>query len=144
MVIVKVHKLDPNIKDSAYAHDGDAGFDLFAREQVTLAPGERKIIPTGIALEIPDGYVGLIWDKSGLSMKFGLKNLGGVVDASFRGEVNVGLVNLSDKTHTFEKNDKTAQMLIQKIERATIELVEDEAALTKTTRGKGNFGSTGK
>lgn len=124
-----------------YHYEGDAGLDLYTAETVTLNPGEKVGISTGVQLAIPRGYVGLIWDKSGLSMKRGLKTLGGVVDSGYRGEVIVGLINLSEEPHTFEKGDKIAQMIIQKKEFVTIEEVDD---LDATDRGDKGFGSSGK
>ncbi len=138
---LKIKKLYPESKIPIYAHDGDAGFDLYSREEIILSPGERKMVPTGIAMEIPEGYVGLVWDKSGLSMKHGLKNLGGVVDAGYRGEVTVGIVNLSQEKYVIEGGHKVAQMLIQKVER--VEIVE-ATELSDTARSDGGFGSTGK
>lgn len=138
---IKVKKLDDSLKDISYAKEGDAGFDLYAREEVIIAPGSHTAIPTGIALEIPNGYVGLIWDKSGLSINNALKVLGGVVDAGFRGEVMVGMVNLGPASYTFAKGDKVAQMLIQKVEQAIFETVEN---LSNSHRGETGFGSSGK
>jgi dUTP pyrophosphatase len=140
-LIVKINKIHPDAKVPFFAHPGDAAVDLFVVEPVELAPGDRKSIPVGIALEIPDGYVGLIWDKSGLSHKSGLKTFGGVIDSGYRGEICVGIMNLSDKHFKFEKGHKIAQMLIQKVER--VEFVES-AELSDTSRGTGGFGSTGK
>lgn len=138
---IKVKKLHPDAIVPKIAHLGDAGCDLFAVEEVTLKPGERGQVPTGLALAIPDGYVGLIWDKSGLSHKGGIKTLGGVVDSGYRGEILVGVINLSEESYTFEKGHKVAQMLIQKVESPTFEEVEE---LSDTSRGEGGFGSTGK
>lgn len=140
-VTLKIKRLIKEATLPSYAHAGDAAFDLYAREKITIAPGERVSIPTGIAMEIPDGCVGLIWDKSGLSHKYGLKTLGGVIDASYRGEVFVGMTNLSAAAYTFEKNDKIAQMIIQAREHVVIEENEE---LSTTERGEGGFGSTGK
>ncbi len=138
---IKFKKNHPDAKSPTYAHEGDAGFDLFSVETVTILPGERYSIDTGVAFEIPKGYVGLIWDKSGISQVHGLKNLGGVIDSGYRGSVKVGLVNLSDKPYTFEKGHKTGQMLVQKIEVADFIEVDD---LGETERGEGGFGSSGK
>jgi len=138
---IKIKKLSASTPTPSFALPGDAGFDLFCREKTTMAPGEWKAIPTGIALQIPEGYVGLIWDKSGLSIKNGLKTLGGVVDSGYRGEVMVGMINLSATEYTFEAGQKVAQMLIQKFEQATFELVGE---LDDTERGRNGFGSTGK
>ncbi|OHA79708.1 MAG: deoxyuridine 5'-triphosphate nucleotidohydrolase [Candidatus Yonathbacteria bacterium RIFCSPHIGHO2_01_FULL_44_41] len=133
--------MHPDAKLPTYAHNGDAGFDLYAIESVTIRVSERVLVSTGISMEIPDGYVGLIWDKSGLSMNHGLKNLGGVVDAGYRGEIKAGMVNLSAEDYTITVGHKVAQMLIQKVEHAEITEV---AELSDSTRGKGGFGSTGK
>lgn len=138
---IKVKKLHKDAKLPTYAHHGDAGFDLYAIESVSIPVGARVLVGTGIAIEIPDGYVGLIWDKSGLSMVHGLKNLGGVIDAGYRGEIKAGVVNLSDEDYTITVGHKVAQMLIQKVERADIKEV---AELSDTLRGHGGFGSTGK
>ena len=115
--------------------------DLYAAENVTIRARERVKIPTGIAMEIPEGYAGLIWDKSGLSMSYGLKTLGGVIDAGFRGEIIIGVVNMSDTEYTIEKGHKIAQILIQRVESPTPEEVAD---LTDSQRGGKGFGSTGK
>lgn len=138
---IKLQKLHPSAKLPAYAHPGDAGMDLFAVEATVLAPGEIKAVKTGVAMAIPEGYVGLIWDKSGIAIKEGLKTMGGVIDSGYRGEVMVGMLNTSKKSYTFEAGHKVAQMLIQKIE--SPELVEADS-LEETKRGKGGFGSTGK
>lgn len=138
---VKVKKVDPKAILPSYAHPGDAGMDIFALEQTILKPGEQKAVRTGISMEIPDGCVGLVWDKSGLAIREGLKTLGGVVDAGYRGEIMIGMINLSKKDYVLEAGHKVAQMLIQKIERPT---VEEAAELSDTSRGQGGFGSTGK
>ncbi len=137
---MQVRRLTHTAKMPHFAHAEDAGMDLFADEEITLSPGERVQIHTGIALAIPDGFVGLVWDKSGLSHKYGLKTLGGVIDAGYRGEILVGMVNLGDTAHTFQIGDKIAQMLIQKIEHPNIEEV---SVLDETIRGEKGFGSTG-
>lgn len=136
-----IKKLHPDAKVPTFAHATDAGLDLCAVEPVTLAPGERKSIATGIAMAIPEGYVGLVWDKSGIAHKGGLKTLGGVIDAGYRGEIFVGLHNLADVPYTFELGNKVAQILIQKIEQP--ELVEVDE-LPEADRGEKAFGSTGK
>ena len=138
---IRVKKIHKDAKLPTYAHHGDAGFDLYAIESVSIPVGARVLVGTGIAIEIPDGYVGLIWDKSGLSMVHGLKNLGGVIDARYRGEIKAGVVNLSDDDYTITAGHKVAQMLIQKVERADIKEVTE---LSDTSRGHGGFGSTGK
>lgn len=138
---LKIKKLNAKAKVPSYAHAGDAGFDLFAVDEVIIPAGERALAGTGIAMEIPDGYVGLVWDKSGLSNNHGLKTLGGVVDAGYRGEVKVGIINLGASDYTIVAGHKIAQMLIQKVEHVEIKEV---AELSGTTRGEGGFGSTGK
>lgn len=140
-LIIKIKKVVSDATMPSYAHAGDAGMDLYAAEEVTLAPGERYGVGTGIAMEIPDGYVGLIWDKSGLSIKEGLKTLGGVIDSGYRGEIKVGIINLSKEAYAFEKGHKLAQMIIQKKETVTLEEADE---LEESERGKRAFGSSGK
>lgn len=138
---LKIQKLDKNAKIPSYAHEGDAGLDLFALNKTEIKKGDFFAIPTGISMEIPKGYVGLIWDKSGLSINNGLKVLGGVIDSGYRGEIKVGMINLGNSNHVFESGDKISQILIQKIERVDI---QEGLELSKTKRGKGGFGSTGR
>lgn len=135
-----IKKVHTNAKIPTFAHTTDAGMDFYTLESLTVAPMARAQVATGIAIQIPDGYVGLMWDKSGLSHKKGLKTLGGVIDAGYRGEVFIGVINLSEEPITFEAGDKVAQLLIQKVEHPEIvEVVE----LTEADRGMGAFGSTG-
>lgn len=138
---LKIKKLDPNAKLPAFANAGDAGMDLFALEDTVAHPGEVVRVRSGIAMEIPEGYVGLCWDKSGISMNNKIKLLGGVIDAGYRGEILMGLINLGKEAYTFEKGHKVMQLLIQKVEHP--EIVEAEE-LSETQRGTGGFGSTGK
>ncbi len=140
MLKIKIQKTNPDIKIPSYAHPGDAGMDLYSAENTVIKPGERKVISTGIKMEIPSGYVGLIWDKSGLASKHGLKTMAGVIDSIYRGEVGVVMINLDDQEYQVEKNTKIAQMLIQKIESVEIEEVEN---LEDSSRGEGGFGSSG-
>ena len=138
---IKIQKTR-NIKTPNYAHQGDAGLDIYsAEEDYNLKPKERKGFLTGIKMEIPDGYVGLVWDKSGLASKYGIKTMAGVIDSSYRGEISIVLINLGSEDYLVEKNTKIAQILIQKIEQVEIEEVED---LENTERGDGGFGSSGK
>ena len=109
---LKVKKISPGAKLPVYQHPGDAGMDLFAAEEIKLEAGEVKAVPTGIKMAIPQGYVGLIWDKSGISLR-GLHRLAGVVDSGYRGEVRIVMVNLGKETHVFKQGQKVAQMLIQ-------------------------------
>lgn len=137
---LKVKKLHPDAKLPASGHPGDAGIDFYALEEVTFAPGAQERVRTGLALEIPEGYVGLVWDKSGISFNKGLKVVGGVIDAPFRGEFVASMVNLSQQTQVLEKGQKFTQMLIQKF--ATPEIIE-ATELSDTVRGEGREGSTG-
>lgn len=137
---LQVVRLTESAKMPHFAHTSDAGMDLFCSELVTIPPRECVQIKTGIALAIPDGHVGLIWDKSGLSHRYGLKTIGGVIDAGYRGEILVGMVNLGTQEHTFSVGDKIAQMLIQKVEHPTFEEV---TGLDETPRGEKGFGSSG-
>jgi dUTP pyrophosphatase len=137
---IKFMKLEVGAKLPCYALEHDAGMDVFSLEKVSIAPGERALIRTGIASEIEPGYVALGWDKSGISNKRGLKILGGVIDAGYRGEWLVGLHNFGSETQYFEPGDKLIQVLVQRIEYA--EIVE-VTKLSESERGDGAFGSTG-
>lgn len=137
---IKVKKMSPESKLPLYQHPGDAGLDLFSAVDDVIAAGEVKAIPTGIKMAIPEGFVGLIWDKSGLSLR-GVHRLAGVVDAGYRGEVRVVLANLSREPFAIQRGMKIAQMLIQPV--VTVEVVEAEE-LGGTSRGEGGFGSSGR
>ncbi len=137
---LKIKKLNNKAVLPSYAHENDAGMDLFSVEDFILSSGERIVCQTGIAMAIPMGFVGLIWDKSGIAAKRGIKTLSGVIDSSYRGEIGVVLYNLSGEDYKISKGDKVAQMLIQKIESPEIEEVDN---LEDTDRGDGGFGSTG-
>ncbi len=137
---IKIKKLHPDAIIPKYAHSGDAGMDLFSLKEITLVPHYRIAIKTGISIELPKGYVGLIWDKSGVALKQGIKAMAGVMDAGYRGEYKIVMVNLSSKNFKINKGQKIAQLLIQKIERPEI---EEEQSLSETSRGGGGFGSTG-
>jgi len=138
-MIIKIKKLNAEAKIPCYAHEGDAGMDLFSCEDIILKPNERKWISTGISIALPEGYVSLVWDKSGIAGK-GLTTLGGVLDAGYRGEYKILILNISDQNYNIKKGEKIAQILIQKVEKAEIKEVEK---LDKTSRGHGGFGSTG-
>ena len=138
---LKIKKLNQSAKLPEYACNDDAGFDLFATETIEVKPHERVQIKTGLAMQIPTGFVGLIWDKSGLSHNHGLKTLGGVVDSGYRGEIKVGLINLGTEKYTIEAGHKVAQMIIQKKEICEIEVVDE---LEESDRGESAFGSSGK
>ncbi len=134
----KIHR---DAKVPTYALPGDAGMDFYTVEEVTILPGQIAIIHTGIALAIPEGYVGLLWDKSGLANKHGLKVVGGVFDAGYRGEILPGILNTSAIPYIFAKGDRVTQMLIQKVEQPMLLEVE---TLDETERGADKHGSTGK
>ena len=137
---LKVKKMNADAKLPIYGHKGDAGMDLFSSLECVLKKSEVFAVPTGICVEIPRGYVGLIWDKSGVSLR-GAHRLAGVVDAGYRGEIKVVMVNLGQDTFAVEKGMKIAQLLIQEVEEVEIVEVVD---LEDSSRGEGGFGSTGK
>jgi len=142
-VDVYLRRLDPDLPVPAYAHPGDAGADLVAAADVELAPGERKLVPTGVALALPDGYVGLVHPRSGLAARLGVTvlNAPGTVDAGYRGEIFVNLVNHDPAgTVKIARGDRIAQLLVQRVARAVFHLVDE---LPDTARGAGGHGSTG-
>jgi dUTP pyrophosphatase len=136
---LKVKRIHPDAKIPVYGHPGDAGLDLFAVVDRLLGPGEAFAVPTGIQLAVPAGFVGLIWDKSGISLK-AVHRLAGVVDAGYRGEVQVVMINLGKDPFPIKKGMKIAQLLIQPV--AAVAVIESET-LDGTSRGEGGFGSTG-
>lgn len=139
---LKIKQLNENSTIPSYARKYDAGMDLFASEEVVITSVDKiTLIKTGIAMELPPGYVGLIWDKSGIATKYGLKVLGGVIDAGYRGEIIVGLANVGRSNLRIKPGNKIAQILFQEVERADIKVVKE---LTDSERGTGGFGSTGK
>jgi dUTP pyrophosphatase len=140
--------LDRDLPMPARAHDGDAGVDLFSAQDVQLAPGQRALVPTGVAVAIPHGMVGLVHPRSGLAARVGLSivNSPGTIDAGYRGEIKVSLINLDpDTSIVVNRGDRIAQLLVQRVELP--ELVEvasfDEAGLADTSRGAGGHGSSG-
>ena len=140
---ISIKRLDPDLPLPTYAHLGDAGLDLYAAGDAELAPGHRGLIPTGIAVAIPEGFAGFVQPRSGLALKRGLSivNTPGLIDSHYRGEIRVIAVNLDpDATLSIAKGEKIAQLVIQRVER--VELVEVEE-LDATARGEGGFGSTG-
>jgi len=140
---VPVLRLDPDLPLPAYAHPGDAGADLVTAVDVTLRPGERALVPTGIAMAVPQGYVALVHPRSGLAARHGLSivNTPGTIDAGYRGEVKVLLVNL-DPVEPIElrRGDRVAQLVFQAVEQAAFSEVE---VLPDSARGDGGYGSTG-
>ncbi len=135
-----VKKLFPDALVPLRAHEGDAGVDLFSYENRVLAPGERALISTGISVAVPDGFVFLIKDRSGLAAKHGLTTLAGVVDSGYRGEVKVVLLNTGSKPYSISKGDRIAQALVLPVPDFVVEEVDD---LDSSSRGEGGFGSTG-
>jgi dUTP pyrophosphatase len=139
---LQVKRLVADVPLPAYAHDGDAGLDLAAAEDVELPAGGRAAVPTGLAVAVPRGWVGLVHPRSGLARRHGVTvaNAPGTIEAGYRGEVQVLLVNLGRDPVTLRKGDRVAQLLLQRVGRAEIIEVEE---LDGTTRGEGGFGSTG-
>ena len=138
-----ITRLDPDLPLPRYARAGDAGLDLHARQRMVLPAGARALMPTGIAVAIPEGYVGLVHPRSGLAVRQGLSivNTPGTIDAGYRGEIIVPLINLDPSaTIRIDRGDRIAQMLIQRVEQ--VELVEVDE-LPDGARGEGGFGSTG-
>ena len=143
-VQVLITRLDPSVPLPAYAKGGDAGADIVTRIDVTLQPGERALVPTGLSIALPDGYVALVHPRSGLAIKHGVTmvNAPGTVDAGYRGELQCIMINHDpNEAITFHKGDRIAQLVIQKVERAEFIEVEE---LPGSGRGTGGFGSTGK
>jgi dUTP pyrophosphatase len=140
---IAVLRLDPDLPLPAYAHPGDAGADLVTAVDVTLAPGERVLVPTGVALALPEGYVALVHPRSGLAARHGLSivNTPGTIDAGYRGEIKVLLIN-HDLRETIElrRGDRIAQLVIQRVEWARFTEVGE---LPASVRGAGGYGSTG-
>ncbi|HEY7518608.1 MAG TPA: dUTP diphosphatase [Methylomirabilota bacterium] len=140
---IEVQRLDPGLPLPAYARDGDAGLDLYAAETITLAPGARVAVGTGIAVAIPPGCAGFVLPRSGLALRHGLSlvNTPGLIDAGYRGEIRVIVINHDPATPvTVARGDRIAQLVIQRIETATLVEVD---TLAPTSRGAGGFGSTG-
>lgn len=140
---IQVRRLDAELPLPSYAHPGDAGADLLTTVDVTLAPGERALVPTGVALALPEGYVALVHPRSGLAARHGLSivNTPGTIDAGYRGEIKVLLVN-HDPAEPIElrRGDRIAQLVVQRFERARFVEVEE---LPASVRGDGGYGSTG-
>jgi dUTP pyrophosphatase len=142
-VEILITRLDSSVPLPSYAKPGDAGADLTSRIDVTLQPGERKLVPTGISIALPNGYVALVHPRSGLAIKHGVTmvNSPGTVDAGYRGELQIILINHDTKEAiSFKKGDRIAQLVIQRVEQA--EFVEVKT-LPGSDRGSGGFGSTG-
>ncbi|MEI6970669.1 MAG: dUTP diphosphatase [bacterium] len=139
---VKVKRLDAGAMLPQYAHEGDAGMDVFSNEDTVIEPGEHKLVKTGIAIELPELTEAQVRPRSGLAAKFGITvlNTPGTIDAGYRGEVGIILINHGKKPFHVEKHARIAQMVIKPVLRVRLTAVED---LTDTKRGAGGFGSTG-
>ena len=138
-----LRRLDPDLPAPAYAHPGDAGADLYAASEVTLAPGERTLVPTGVALALPPGYAGLVHPRSGLAARHGITivNAPGTIDAGYRGEILVNLVNLDPReAFTVHRGDRIAQLVVQQV--ATVDFIEVDS-LDDTSRGDTGHGASG-
>ena len=142
MLKIKIKKIKENAIVPKYAHHGDAGVDLYSTEDYIIKPGERVLVSTGIAIAIPKGHEAQVRPKSGLALKHGISivNTPGTVDCEYRGEIGVIAINLGNEDFKIEKENKIAQMVFNKIEKADFEEVKE---LDDTTRGDGGFGSTG-
>ena len=140
---IEIQLLDPDFEIPSYAKPGDAGLDLRSRVDMKLEPGMRALVPTGLAIAIPEGYVGLVHPRSGLAIKNGISmvNTPGTIDSGYRGEIAVILIN-HDREETFEikRGDRIAQLVIQQVEIAELVAVEE---LPTSQRGAGGFGSSG-
>ena len=143
MVEIALRRLHPDAVVPSYAHPGDAGADLCTTVDVHLAPGERALLPTGLAMALPEGFVALVHPRSGLAARCGLSivNTPGTVDAGYRGEVKVLLINLDPREDVrLSKGDRIAQLVVQRVEQAVFVEVD---ALPDSSRGEGGYGSTG-
>ncbi|MGH3309303.1 MAG: dUTP diphosphatase [Streptomyces sp.] len=142
-VDVLLRRLDPAVPVPSYAHPGDAGCDLVTTEAAELAPGERAVLPTGVAIALPDGYAAFVHARSGLAARYGvsLVNAPGTVDAGYRGEIKVIVANLDPREPVrFERLDRIAQLVVQQVEKVRFHEVEE---LPGSARAAGGFGSTG-
>ena len=141
-VKVPLRRLDPDLPIPRHAHEGDAGVDLYAREPATLAAGERRLVPTGVAVAIPEGYVGLVAPRSGWAARSGMSivNTPGIVDSGYRGELVVILINHGSVPVEIARGDRIAQLVVLPVVSVEFEVVDE---LDETGRGAGGFGSTG-
>ncbi len=143
-VDVLVRRLDPDVPLPSYAHPGDAGLDLVTTVDAILEPGERALLPTGIAIALPEGYAGFVHPRSGLALKHGLSivNAPGTVDAAYRGELAVTVINLDRREAVhLRRGDRIAQLVVQRVEHAVLHEVD---TLPGSDRGEGGFGSSGR
>lgn len=142
-ITLPIKRLDPTVELPSYAYAGDAGLDLRASESVVLRPLERRLVSTGLAIAIPEGYAGFVQPRSGLALRKGLSmaNTPGLIDAHYRGELKVCAVNLDSQNNiVIERGERIAQLVIQKVPAVTLTEVDE---LDETDRGTGGFGSSG-
>ena len=143
VINLPIKRLDPTVELPSYAYEGDAGLDLRASEDVVLEPFERRLISTGLAIAIPEGYAGFVQPRSGLAFKQGLSmaNTPGLIDAHYRGELKICAINLDPRTPiTVHRGDRIAQLVIQQV---PVVRLQEVAELDETDRGAGGFGSSG-
>lgn len=142
-VVLPIKRLDPTVELPGYAYEGDAGLDLRSNEDVTLAPGERRLVSTGLAIAIPEGYAGFVQPRSGLALREGLSmaNTPGLIDAHYRGELKVCAINLDPHNPIcITRGERIAQLVIQRVPVVELQEVDE---LDATDRGAGGFGSSG-
>lgn len=142
-IILPIKRLDEGVELPSYAYEGDAGLDLRSAEDVVLKPFERRLVSTGLAIAIPDGYAGFVQPRSGLALREGLSmaNTPGLIDAHYRGELKVCAINLDpERDIHITKGERIAQLVIQKVPRVSLMEVD---SLDETDRGGGGFGSSG-
>jgi len=140
---IAIQRLDPDLPLPLYAHPGDAGADLVSAIDVVLEPGRRELVPTGVAIALPDGYAAFVHPRSGLALRHGLSivNAPGTIDAGYRGEIKVLLINHDPmESVTIRRGDRIAQLVVQRVEHVTF---VEAASLDETARGAGGYGSTG-
>jgi dUTP pyrophosphatase len=140
-LLIKVKRLQNGAHLPAHATDWSAGADLRCAEAFTLRPGERRLVPTGLAIEIPPGYYGRVAPRSGLAVRHGIDTLAGIIDSDYRGELKVALINFGDQPVSFEAGDRVAQLIIERAARCDYSWSDE---LSETERAEGGFGSTGK
>lgn len=141
---IKIKMLEGDLPLPKMAHDGDAGCDLYSRIDISLAPGQRALVPTGVALSIPEGYAGFVQPRSGLALKHGITivNTPGLIDSKYRGEICAIMLNTDkDKIFEIKRGERICQLVIQQVVSPKYIITEE---LDDTARGKGGFGSTGK
>jgi dUTP pyrophosphatase len=138
---IKVKRLRDGAQLPAHATDWSAGADLYCAEAFTLQPGERKLVPAGLAIEIPYGYYGRVAPRSGLAVRHGIDTLAGIIDSDYRGELKVALINLGDQPARFDAGERVAQLIIERAASCDYYWSDE---LSQTERDEGGFGSTGK